>query len=74
MRNNLAMATEQDNKALQENVDRQNELVMALRQRVEAQKELLNLSDADIQAAVGLEPFLRNTTGLLYLRISAKSG
>ena len=53
MRNNLAMATEQDNKALQENVDRQNELVMALRQRVEAQKELLNLSDADIQAAVG---------------------
>ena len=53
MQNNLALATEQDNKALQENVDLQNEVVMALRQRLDAQKELLNLSDADIQAEVG---------------------
>lgn len=53
MRNNLALATEQDNKALQENVDRQNEVVISLRRRIEAQRELLDLSDADIQSDIG---------------------
>lgn len=46
------VGTEQENKALEENIRKQQDIAQAIRAKIEAQREWLGMSDADISSGL----------------------